>query len=82
MCNRVSLSRDYFTISILCLSRLLEERGVGLTVSSDCIKIGDKVARNLETDVFISCSYESNSTETCWERRGLIQKRSENILSI
>jgi len=39
--------------------------GLDLTVSNDCIRIGDKAVWNLEADTFIPCPRESNSTQTC-----------------
>jgi hypothetical protein len=74
MCNKVPQSRDYFTATLPCLSRLAEQRGVDLRVGGDCVKIADKAVWKLELDPFTPCPHEGNSSKTCWERPGLIQQ--------
>jgi hypothetical protein len=41
-CNNVPQSRDYFAATFPCLSRLAEQRGVDLSIGSDCIKLAEK----------------------------------------
>ena len=73
-CNTVPKDRDYFTATIPCLLRLAEQRNVDLTVGNDYIKIADKSVWKLVEDPFLPCPHGSNSNESCWERRGLVQQ--------
>jgi len=73
-CNTVPKDRDYFTATIPCLLRLAEQRNVDLTAGNDCIKIADKSVWKLVEDPFLPCPHGSNSNESCWERRGLVQQ--------
>jgi hypothetical protein len=41
-CNNILQSRDYFAATFLYLLRLAEQRGVDLSISSNCIKLAEK----------------------------------------
>lgn len=73
-CNKLPQNHDYFAVTFSCLKKLVEQNGLNLRNCSDHIKIADKAVWKLTADPFIPCPHEENSSHTCWERPGLIQK--------